>query len=207
MRDAHAVSGQPSLGRLVWTGLAFAGLYWGAPLLAWRDAVLLVPGPLAAAVPLLPSAIWIYLSEFAMVAVSLWRCDPRAGADLLDALTITIVAAASVFLLFPTEVPRSVHDFAGLTGLAWRALHALDTPKNALPSLHAAVAVPCVVALWRRGGTWRVIGPSWGLAVALSALATRQHFVPDLFAGLALGVVAQILVARRGRRSGPVPFG
>jgi len=183
--------------------MIYAILYWGAAALAWRSPVTLVPSALDAGIPLRPLAIWIYLSEFVMVIFAIWIADPIGRTRAFVAIALATTVACVVFVVFPTAVPRVSSDISGITELAWRLLYAADTPSNALPSLHAAIAVAAAATLWRLGGIWRVAGPAWGIAVLVGALATKQHFVADLLAGLILGALAQGFSVRWLAGAGP----
>lgn len=195
-------------------GSYFCFLYWGAALLVWRAPRILSPSALDATVPFLSDTVWIYLSELLLVSVAIWVADPIGRSRFVLATMAAIAVASLVFTLFPTTVPRASPDLKGITGLAWRLLYSLDTPINALPSLHAAIAVPAAAALWRCGSRWRALGAIWSGAVLLAALTTKQHLVADLTAGIVLGALAQALslalvidrshaTARRKARTSP----
>ena len=83
--------------------------------------------------------------------------------------------------------------------------HACSTPNAAVPSLHAgfAVAVGAAVAV-AAPGPWPGRGVLWGALVVLAVLATGNHFVLDVLAGLVVAG-AGLAVAVAGRPVAPAP--
>lgn len=191
------------LGNRVWLilllGILFSVTYWGSAALAWREPFVLRPTFLDDRISWQPDAIWFYVSQYALLFCALWLPKDLDRAHAALAMMLVLGVGGIAFLLFPAIVPRSDVPASGLTGLAWRLLYAIDTPANAIPSLHAALSVPAAVALWRTAPRWRVGGLLWLTVVLWSALATKQHFVPDLTAGVCLGLVCHTLVALHSR--------
>jgi membrane-associated phospholipid phosphatase len=72
----------------------------------------------------------------------------------------------------------------------------VDLPLNTFPSMHMAVATYCACVAIRltRGRLRRILAvalPIWVVLIAYSALATKQHYLVDLPAGIFLGWAAQ----------------
>lgn len=153
--------------------------------------------------PLTPLDSWIAFNPAAYpVYVSLWvyvSLPPALIGNLRALLLFGAWIAAlclfclGIFWLFPTSVPVFAID--------WSAYPALDTIKgldaggNACPSLHVASAV--FAALWLERLLGQVAAPVWlrwgsflhCLLILWSTLATRQHVVWDVLAGLAVGLL------------------
>ena len=84
--------------------------------------------------------------------------------------------------------PASLGDgfFAWTLALNYR----LDPPLNCFPSLHVAwgfVAALCCHRVHRGVG---VAALGWASLIAISTLYTKQHYVLDVVAGIALAVLA-----------------
>ena len=64
-------------------------------------------------------------------------------------------------------------------------------PIAAVPSLHAgfAVAVSAALAAAARRRSWRLLAWLWAPIVCLAVVATGNHFVADIAAGVAITVV------------------
>jgi membrane-associated phospholipid phosphatase len=110
------------------------------------------------------------------------------------AMLLATALSALVFMLFPTSVPRPAVPTTGLLGLMWQALHLADTPNNAFPSLHVALAALSGVLLWQRRR--RLIAVAWPACIAVSTLTTRQHVTWDIAGGLLVAALAWLLVPR-----------
>ncbi len=184
------------LAAVVIGALTFCIVYWGAAAAAWRSPIVLVPTLFDRQIPFVPVAIWIYLSAMPLFLLIVWVPDDQSRSRAFISMAIALAVAGVVFLLFPAGIPRQSPDPSGLTGAAWKLLYAVDTAGNALPSLHAALAAIAGSVLWREGRAWRVIGSVWLVAILAAALATKQHFVVDLVAGLCLGITALLIAGR-----------
>jgi PAP2 superfamily len=196
-------------GRALLAGYAaFCVLYLGAAALAPAARVTLEPSRLDAAIPFLPWTIWVYFSQFVLLVVALTtaRDDGLRTLGFYAMLLATLLAAA-VFAAWPTQVERAAAPSAGISGLAWAALHASDTPANCFPSLHVALAALSGALLWRRG--WRIAAVLWPFAIAVSTLTTKQHVAWDIPGGLALAAIAWVLVPRvvQHERTATIPHG
>jgi hypothetical protein len=114
------------------------------------------------------------------------------------AAVIAFVGALPVFALLPTAPPRTLPGFVDT--MAERGLdldHPLLTrlynPIAALPSHHVAFATVTGLGLARRARSpWaRAAWRAYPVGVALVVIGTANHFVTDVVAGAALGLVAR----------------
>lgn len=103
--------------------------------------------------PFVPASIWVYLSQFMRVpwAVATAGDDATRSRAFYSMLLATLVSLP-VFVLYPTCVPHPPTPDDGLLGLAWHTLHLTDTPNNAFPSLHVALATLAGIAWWLCSG-------------------------------------------------------
>jgi hypothetical protein len=128
------------------------------------------------------------------VLIWLYRRAPAIYRRLRDTIVATWLLAVPVFALFPVAPPRladigiadTVSQQAGveLTGRSTIFYNQLA----AVPSLHVGFAVAVGVALayaFRR--PWaKALALMWGPLVSLSVIATGNHYVFDIAAGLAV---------------------
>ena len=167
----------------------FCLLYLGSHALRLGAPLELQRSGLDAALPLLPASIWIYLSQFVLLPLSLCLVrDTAIRSRLFYACLLATLGAATVFLCWPTRLLRPEIPVDGLTGLAWQLLFASDVDGNCFPSLHVALATLCGFALWRHG--WRGLALLWPAAIALATLTTWQHVSADVIGGALLAVLA-----------------
>ncbi len=114
---------------------------------------------------------------------------------LRRAAVLTTLGAQPVFLLFPTAPPRTLDHFvdtiAEVSGfdLDSGLVAKLYDPIAAMPSIHVAYAVVTAtgIAETSRSPFVRRVAPAYPPLVALTVLATANHYVLDAVAGAALG--------------------
>jgi membrane-associated phospholipid phosphatase len=154
------------------------------------------------AVPVVPVAIWPYVSWYLAPAVVLLseRVTFRR-VWLAELLSFGICAFGYVML--PIALPRpDIDDVDGGASIVVLShLYRLDPPVNVFPSYHAAVAT--IIALLVRPAN-RGLGRAllvWMAIICASCVLTKQHVVIDVLAGAIVGgfatVVAVKLVDRR----------
>jgi membrane-associated phospholipid phosphatase len=187
-------------------GALVIALYLLPSRLQLRPAITLDRSFIDAWVPFLGWTIWVYLSEYPFMVLALWLgTDDRERSRLFYAFILAATIGLVIFVLWPTAVARESPGSDGLTGLLWRWLYSVDTPANALPSLH--VANTCLAAARLRwcGGGWRVIAPVWAVLIVLSTLTTKQHYAIDIAGGVALAAVCFVAVRACLHFRDPVP--
>lgn len=160
---------------------------------------------LDALVPFWPAALVPYFSLWAYIFVG--SGTVRGGREIIHycaALLLLIVGGLGTFLFWPTATPPPDIDWSRHP--SFQFLQAVDSAGNAWPSLHVAFAV--FTAIWLERLLRDLAAPRavragnalWALAIVYSTLATRQHVLSDVLAGLALGGAAGLLDPRpRGR--------
>jgi hypothetical protein len=124
----------------------------------------------------------------------LWWRRADIYRPLRNALIATNLLAFAVFWLYPVAPPRMLRGFTDVVASthaigSWHggALASHADELAAMPSLHIAWAVWCTLALWRISARrWgRVLAVLYPCVTAFAVLATGNHFVLDIFAGLA----------------------
>ena len=165
------------------------------------------------------AAMWllsnIYLAaQLAVLPGSLlylYRRAPAVYRRLRDTVLATWAIAVPVYALFPVAPPRlaglgmadtvSTQAAVGLTGRSTMFYNELA----AVPSLHCGFAVAIGIALAAAAGRrWTAaLALLWGPTVCLSVVATGNHYVFDIAAGLlasAVGFTVALLADRWRRR-------
>jgi PAP2 superfamily len=153
----------------------------------------------------------------------LWWRRADLYRPLRNSLVLVNVLCFVVFWRYPVAPPRMLSSY-GFTDVvaashAFGSWHtgALASHANqlaAMPSLHMAWAGWCTVALWRLSTRAWVRGLALGYPclTTLAVLATGNHFVLDLIAGLVALAVAVVVaeaparIAARRRGSGRIPL-
>jgi membrane-associated phospholipid phosphatase len=157
-------------------------------------------------VPLIPLTILIYLSQMLMLPLSMFLAHSNLQrARAFAAMLMAIGFSATVFLFFPTRLPRNLSaiETTDLSYL-WQMLYALDTDSNCLPSLHVSLAFLAVWSASRSKPFIRVAMLLWALAISASTLTTKQHLFVDVISGFfvacAVAAIAILLISERDSR-------
>jgi PAP2 superfamily len=142
----------------------------------------------------------------------LWWKRADLYRPLRNSLVLVNLIGFAVFWLYPVAPPRmlkgytdvvaSTHAFGGWhTG----ALASQANQLAAMPSLHIAWAVWCTIAVWRiTERRWvRVLAVLYPCVTSLAVLATGNHFLLDIVAGLvAIALAVGIVEAAARWREG-----
>ncbi|MEK8029308.1 phosphatase PAP2 family protein [Ideonella sp. DXS29W] len=138
-----------------------------------------------------PQGVWIYLSFFLLVPAAFLCGDARRLPGLCRSMQMCAAVAAIAFVAYPTTL-----SYPAVTGSGWsdtmlRFVMAHDSPRNCLPSLHAALTVLSVLCLCeaRRPARSMAIA-AWGLLILHAIVQTRRHLAWDVSAGLLLGMAS-----------------
>jgi hypothetical protein len=123
---------------------------------------------------------------------------------LRNSLVFANVLAFVVFWRFPVAPPRMLPGFTDVVAAShtvgsWHtgALASQANQLAAMPSLHLAWAAWCTLAIWRiTAHRWlRALAVVYPFVTAFAVLATGNHFVFDIFGGLAT-IALSVLIVR-----------
>ncbi len=132
------------------------------------------------------ASLWTYV----LAAVALLQGKREIFAYCLGVAFLAGVGLGA-FLLWPTATPPAQVNWGQYP--AFQFLKQVDATGNAFPSLHVAFAL--FTAVWleriframRAPGALRAASAAWCLLIVYSTLATKQHVMVDVLAGIALG--------------------
>jgi hypothetical protein len=173
--------------------LLFAVVFYGTDhLSAWRAVRWHLHAGWELAIPFWPPAYAVYLSVFALPFLPLFLLPDAPSVRRWErAMAASVVLAGLVFIALPAEPGYATPPPAG----AWQPLAALVRliagQHNLLPSLHVALSLVTLLALWPWVGAWpRALLAAWLVLLVASVLLTHQHHVADVLAGALLGALA-----------------
>jgi hypothetical protein len=135
------------------------------------------------------------------VLVTLHRRRDPAYRTLRRGVLLAHAGALPVFLVFPVAPPRVVPGFVDTMAVVSRVdlehplLVRFYNPIAAFPSQHLSLAVLTGAALRKRASrrSSRAAASAYAPLVGIVVVATGNHFVLDVAAGAALGVLARTL--------------
>jgi membrane-associated phospholipid phosphatase len=190
-----------SLGRWVAVGdtdVATRHAHWIVDL--ERSASLDVEGTVQDA---LTGSFWLWLLNHLYIAaqlvvvpgalVFLYRRDSLRYQQLRNTVLLTWLVALPIYALYPVAPPRLadiglVDTITTQTGIALdsKLTTAFYNPLAAVPSLHAgfALAVSAALAASARRRVVRAAAWLWAPTIALAVVATGNHFLFDIAAGV-----------------------
>ncbi len=157
--------------------------------------------PLDLAIPLIPSAIIIYWYVFYSFLFFSYFYFAFVHREYRNALVLAYVlinaVAYAVYLLFPVLGPERVVSGTDFFSLQIQALYAHDTQVNCFPSLHGSTSLLSAYALWRAKKKYGYISWPIAIAVMVSTLFVRQHWIADQIAALIVTLPISYLVFDR----------
>jgi membrane-associated phospholipid phosphatase len=154
-------------------------------------------------IPLIPAAYPFYAAVYLEILLPVLLCRTRGAFFRTQAaIGIASVLAFAVFLAAPMAYPRPViptpHGLEWMLRLEW----ALDGPRCTFPSLHVATAVLLYLGLRDQVPRWRWPLLALAVAIAVSTVLVKQHFVVDVLGGALLAVGSWWLTPRLLRHLG-----
>lgn len=151
---------------------------------------------------------WTYWnSQFSVIGLSLLWVYLRRH-DHFAKFRNTILLANMIglvgFALVPTAPPWMFPSFGFVDGVNHSSglVGALANPYAAMPSLHSADALVVGVSLYATCRRWyfKAVWALWPAWVWFCVMATANHFWLDVLAGIAVALVAMLVVSRFQRR-------
>lgn len=166
-------------------------------------------------------ANWIYVWGHwpVIILVMLWLVihHRHVFLRLRDGMLVSGALGLIVFVTYPVAPPRLVDpQLVDTVTERSRAYRYLQPPNfvnqyAALPSLHAGWDLLVGISIVTAGGTLlvRLIGWTLPVLMSLAVIATANHYVVDVVAGIALALIGHLvaiqLERRRARASAPAP--
>lgn len=147
--------------------------------------------------PFVPLAGWMYLSLYIQLALPLFIArDSQLLSRMVFGFAWISVVSHLLFFFWPTVIPAFPTP---PSNFALRLIMAADTWGNALPSLHASLAVYCALCAsvllerrWKRAALW-----AWTFLILASTLLAKRHELVDVMTGAALGTFAFVALFRK----------
>lgn len=156
-------------------------------------------------IPLIPAFVFPYISLYALLALSLWRFGKAdMGMFKLAALAVFLDLALSylIYVFFQTEIERPVIAGSDVPSDVLRWVYSIDEPFNAFPSVHTSLSVLCAL-LWRKAGSnIRPIIALWAVLIIASTVLVKQHYIADVFGGVAVAVLSYYGATKLGHLTG-----
>jgi fatty acid desaturase len=139
------------------------------------------------ALPFLPFTAWIYISLYLQLALPFLLCrDAVRLRQMVFGFAWISVVSNLLFLFWPTAIP--VFNAAS-SSFSLRLVQVADTYGNALPSLHASLAIYCALCSAALLASRRLRASLWlwTILILTSTLLAKRHQLADILTGSVLG--------------------
>jgi membrane-associated phospholipid phosphatase len=148
-------------------------------------------------IPYVPLFALAYFSTYIFVVQPFFiLSDARQFYWMLTSFVSISVLSSLIHATIPSKIERVEQvTVGGLSGWMLALFQKTCKPYGNFPSMHVGLSVPVVAANFMAGGS--VIGGvmlAWAVLIAVSTLFTKQHYILDVLAGVAGGLVISGLV-------------
>jgi membrane-associated phospholipid phosphatase len=142
--------------------------------------------PLDLSIPLVPETIIIYWYVFYSFLFFSYFYFAFVHREYRNALVLAYVlvnaVAYIIYLIFPVLGPDRLVTGTDIFSLQVQALYNVDVHVNCFPSLHGSTSLLTAFALWRAKKEYGYLSWPIAIAVMVSTLFVRQHWIADQIA-------------------------
>ena len=139
-------------------------------------------------IPLVPTSVWLYASWYIapIVVVFADRATFRRAAV---AVLLGFLVCAIGWVAVPATMPRpALEGESGASIAMLETVYRMDPPSNLFPSFHATLAAIIARVAAVTATPLSPLVRAWMIAICASCVATKQHYVLDVLAGVLVGL-------------------
>lgn len=150
-------------------------------------------------IPLIPWTFWVYSSVYFIYLTSCAvQKDLENFSKFLYGYVFAYTVSSIFFVLFPTTFPREAYplppETGELTAQAFDWFRTIDHPTNCFPSMHVGSCVMSAMPFYRRRPKVFFLFALWAVAISLTTLTTKQHYLVDVLGGAIFGLFSHLLL-------------
>ncbi len=157
--------------------------------------------PIDLSIPLVPSAIIVYWYIFYAFLFFSWVYLSFIQREFRNALVASFVLisfiAYAIYLLMPVQGPERIVSGTDFFSTQIQLLYDTDTHVNCFPSLHGSYSLLSAYGLWRAKKEYGYIAWPTAIAVQISTLFVRQHWIADQIAAAFITLIVAYLIFDR----------
>jgi len=142
-------------------------------------------------VPFMPWTFIVYTSDYYFFAVVILMLKDKSAFKSFARLMFgTLIVCGMFFIFYPTTYPRPHYPEVenSLLNFLMKLVGSADTPNNCFPSMHVALTCSATWSIRSLGKKHLWFFSIWTFLVILSTLTTKQHYLVDIFGGLAVSL-------------------
>lgn len=198
MSESVGCSNREKLKIFIWFAAAYSVLYIIPNFSSTNRSVELPLTPWDLAIPFLPWTFLIYTSDYLFIFFAIVTIrNAQEFKQFSRMMFLALIIGGGFFWFFPTSYPRPTGTE---TSSPWiqaliHFVYTADSPKNCFPSMHVAFTTLSAYSLRRSTKIRQVFYSLWCLAIIVSTLTTKQHYLSDVVGGL--GVVLLVIVLEK----------
>lgn len=154
-------------------------------------------------VPIMPGFVIIYLGCYTFWIVN-YIMIARIGKEHCMRFALADISSrficALLYVLIPTTNVRPEILGNGLIEQLLRLVYTIDSPENLFPSIHCLVSWFCFIGMRNQKQiprSYRIFSCICAILVCLSTQVTKQHYIVDVFGGIALAEVTYYISNHR----------
>ena len=149
-----------------------------------------------------------YYGWYILVGVSLFYFllyDSKRFEELQTFIIVTQILEVTTYIVYPTiQIGRPNIMGDNIFCNMMQFMYAVDTPTGVCPSLHVAYSVGIISVWLKRKNTsvllkWFIF--LFSVMVCCSVVFVKQHSIIDVFAGIAISIIAEWVVYREWHKS------
>ena len=177
--------------------VGFCALYIFTGRVHWRAPALLPMWAIDRLIPFLDWTVWIYHTQLFLLLFTVWAIRQTLNISrTLYAMAMASAVSFTIFLVYPTTLPRAAVASDAVTAQAFEFLYRVDPATKCFPSLHVALAALAAFGIASERKRLGVAAILWAGLIGLSTLTTRQHYFIDVMAGLCVAGISRLCAGR-----------
>lgn len=175
-------------------------VYYGSRLINRHLPVHILRTPLDDAIPFVPFFILFYILAYLQWGLCYFFSMRENRRLCYETVTVNLIAKTICFvcfLVFPTVMVRPALNGNGLWIRLTRWVYATDIPDNLFPSIHCLESWIAMRALWKVPSVpkpAKLANSLLTLLVCASTVLVKQHFLPDIVAGILVAEIGYLIV-------------
>ena len=147
-----------------------------------------------------PNWVWAYVSYYLyLIGAYLLARDEQNLNQLAYSYLVSTLIAFFIFFLLPTSLPRDIYPLeSSASWSAWMLSHvrSVDESINCAPSMHITMSTIAALTYFKESKKVGFITAIWGLLIAYSTMATKQHYFWDVITGFIFGLIIYGIFSR-----------
>jgi membrane-associated phospholipid phosphatase len=141
--------------------------------------------------PFVPLAVYPYLALYPVFLLPFFLVREREFFRVCAFSYITVmIFCYSIFWAFPVAMLRPEIQAVDFTSWVVATVFAADVPANCFPSMHAAMSLMAALTIFNVDRARGSVVLAVTLAIGLSALLVKQHYIVDILAGWAVALIS-----------------